>query len=131
MFPAERSRSSRRQTAAEVVTKMVARRRERMVLDSLRDLVRYLGSVREERKAILTVTQGWVLFRPDSSMTQLRVMDRFGNTEPIPGNEPIGVDPLGKLRVEGDARDGIPRPRPSATRIGCISPASTTTITSG
>ena len=88
---------------------MVARRRERMVLDSLRDLVRYLGSVREERKAILTVTQGWVLFRPDSSMTQLRVMDRAGNTEPIPGNEPIGVDPHGKLRVGGEnARDGYP-----------------------
>ena len=42
-------------------------------------------------------------------MTQLRVMDRHGNTEPIPGNEPIGVDPLGKLRVEGEnARDGHP-----------------------
>ena len=31
-------------------------------------------------------------------MTNLRVMDRFGNTEPVPGNEPIGVDPVGKLR---------------------------------
>ena len=31
-------------------------------------------------------------------------MDRFGNTEPVPGNEPIGVDPVGKLRV-GAARD--------------------------
>jgi VWFA-related protein len=106
--PSEADRAAGR-LRPEVVTKMVARRRERMVLDSLRDLVRYLGSVREERKAILTVTQGWVLFRPDSSMTQLRVMDRAGNTEPIPGNEPIGVDPLGKLRVGGEnARDGYP-----------------------
>ena len=62
--PSEADRG--RQTRSEVVDKMIARRRERMVLDSLRDLVRYLGSVREERKAILAVTQGWVLFRPDS-----------------------------------------------------------------
>ena len=107
--PSEADRAAGR-LRAEVVSKMIARRRERMVLDSLRDLVRYLGSVREERKAILTVTQVWVLFRPDSSMTQLRVMDKFGNTEPIPGNEPIGVDPRGgKLRVGGEsARDGVP-----------------------
>ncbi len=106
--PSEADRAAGR-ARAEVVKKMVARRRERMVLDSLRDLVRYLGSVREERKAILTVTQGWVLFRPDSSMTQLRVMDKAGNTEPIPGNEPIGVDPHGKLRVGGEsARDSNP-----------------------
>ena len=55
-------------------------------LDSLRDLVTYLGSVREERKAILAVSDGWLLFKPDSSMTTLR---QIGNTtEPIPGNEP-------------------------------------------
>ena len=106
--PSEADRAAGR-LRPEVVSKMIARRRERMVLDSLRDLVRYLGSVREERKAILTVTQGWVLFRPDSSMNQLRVMDSSGNTEPIPGNEPIGVDPHGKLRVGGrSARDSDP-----------------------
>jgi VWFA-related protein len=106
--PSEADRAAGR-LRAEIVSKMIARRRERMVLDSLRDLVRYLGSVREERKAILTVTQGWLLFRPDSSMNQLRVMDKRGNTEPIPGNEPIGVDPHGKLRVGGEsARDNVP-----------------------
>ena len=55
---------------------MIARRRERMTLDALRDLVRYLGSVREERKAILAVSDGWLLYRPDSSITELRVMSR-------------------------------------------------------
>jgi len=106
--PGEADRAAGR-LRADVVSKMIARRRERMVLDSLRDLVRYLGTLREERKAILTVSQGWVLFRPDSSMTQLRVMDRFGNTEAVPGNEPIGVDPHGKLRVGGEsAREQAP-----------------------
>jgi VWFA-related protein len=108
-FPPTTAEAAAGKRRADVVGKMIARRRERMVLDSLRDLVRYLGTVREERKAILTVTQGWVLFKPDSSMTQLRVMDQFGNTEPIPGNEPIGVDPHGKLRVGGEnTRDSNP-----------------------
>jgi VWFA-related protein len=97
------------QPRSTVAGEMIRRRRERATLDSLRDLVRYLGSVREERKAILTVTQGWVLYRPDPSMTQLRVMDRYGNTEPVPGNEPVGVDQFGKLRVgAGRDRDGNP-----------------------
>ena len=98
------------QTRSEVAKKLIARRRERMVLDSLRDLVRYLGSVREERKAILAVSNGWMLFKPDNTITDLRVMSAMtGQREPVPGNEPIGVDPFGKLRVgAGRDREGNP-----------------------
>ena len=98
------------ETRSEVAKKLIARRRERMVLDSLRDLVRYLGSVREERKAILAVSNGWVLYKPDSSITELRVMSQMtGQREPVPGNEPIGVDPFGKLGVgAGRDREGNP-----------------------
>jgi VWFA-related protein len=88
-------------TRSVVAQKLIARRRERMALDSLRDLVRYLGSVREERKAIIAVTPGWVLYKPDSSIETLRVMSSFGDTEPVPGNEPVGVGRGGKLRVGG------------------------------
>jgi len=85
-----------------VVGKMVRRRRERMVLDALRDLVTYLGGVREERKAILTISDGWVLYRPDTSMMKLKIVDPIsGTTEPVPGQEPVGVDEYGKLRVGG------------------------------
>ena len=87
-----------------VVLNMIARRRERIVLDALRDLVTYLGGLREERKAILTVSDGWVLYGPDASITRPRVVDReTGETEPVPGREPVGVDQFGKLRV-GAAR---------------------------
>jgi VWFA-related protein len=103
-FPPTDAEVAAGQVRAAVVKKMIARRRERMVLDSLRDLMRYLGSVREERKAILTVTEGWLLYRPDQSITELRTMTMTGTKEPIPGNEPVGVDPFGKLRV-GAARD--------------------------
>jgi VWFA-related protein len=92
-----------------VARQMIARRRERLTLDSMRDLVNYLGSVREERKAILAVSDGWLLYRPDSTMTELRVMDKYGNREPVPGNEPIGVGRGGKLGVGADRdRDGAP-----------------------
>jgi VWFA-related protein len=94
----------------QVVAQMVARRRERMVLDALHDLVTYLGSVREERKAILAVTDGWILFRPDASIQTLRVVNPVtGQTEPGPGLEPVGVDEHGKLRVGGSrSRDMDP-----------------------
>ena len=106
-FPPTKEEIASGETRSLVAKKMVQRRRERLSLDSLRDLVTYLGSVREERKAILAVSDGWLLFKPDSSMTQLRQMGR--DTEPIPGNEPIGVGPGGKLGVGGNnKREGVP-----------------------
>ncbi len=84
-----------------LVAQMVQRRRERIVLDALRDLVVYTGGVREERKAVLTISEGWALYRPDRSLTNLRAIDASGQTEPVPGREPIGVDDQGKLRVGG------------------------------
>jgi len=87
-----------------VVPQLIARRRERMVLDSLRDLVTYLGGVREERKAIVTVTTGWVLYKPDNSITVLRQDSVTGDYEPVPGTPPIGVDEFGKLRVNPPKR---------------------------
>jgi VWFA-related protein len=86
-----------------VVQQMVNRRRERAALSALQDLVTYLGGVREERKAILAVTEGWVLYRPDRSLTELR------GTEPVPGKDPVGIDEHGKLRVGAtQSRDANP-----------------------
>jgi VWFA-related protein len=81
---------------AGVVAQMIERRRERAALDSLNELVLYLRNIREERKAILTVTEGWLLFRPDPSLTTLRT-SLLGETEPIPGPDPIGVGPDGRI----------------------------------
>ena len=50
------------------VEEMKARRREKLTLDALEDLIVHLGGVREERKAVLTVTEGWVLYQPDRSL---------------------------------------------------------------
>jgi VWFA-related protein len=104
-FPATDVEMAAGKTRSSLTKQLIERRRERMVLDALRDLVRYLGTVREERKAILAISNGWALFRPDPSINRLRVTSALtGATEPVPGNEPIGVDPVGKLRV-GAGRD--------------------------
>jgi VWFA-related protein len=80
---------------------MVARRRERATLDSLTELVHYLRDLREERKAIVTVTEGWLLFRPNTGLTNL------SNSERIPGVDPISVGPDGRLTKKTN-REGTP-----------------------
>ena len=82
---------------SKLATKMIARKRERATFEALQDLVFYLQAIREERKAIITVTEGWVRFRPDHEMMRLRENRATGYQEPIPGPERIGVDRNGKL----------------------------------
>jgi VWFA-related protein len=55
-------------TTSSIALEMIERRREKNTLDALVDLVRHLHGIREERKAILLVSEGWRLFRPDPSM---------------------------------------------------------------
>ena len=47
---------------------MKARRREKLTLDALDGVVTDLGSLRDERKAILMVSDGWVLFRENQEL---------------------------------------------------------------
>lgn len=76
---------------------LINRRRERLVLDSLQDLIRHMGAVREGRTAVITVTDGWVLYRPNNQLSQLR-QGSDGSQDPIPGGPPpVGVGPGGGL----------------------------------
>jgi hypothetical protein len=109
-------------SVSDLAKVLTVRRREVLSLEALRDLVLYLRDVREERKAILVVTEGWVLFRPDEQITRLReectcprgparrdLQDCRGCTpwptsdnpwkEPVPGLDPVGVGPDGRLRM--------------------------------
>lgn len=77
---------------------MIERRRERMVLDSLQDLIRHMGAIREGRTAVITVSDGWKLFQPDPSMTRLRTDSEGRQADPVPGQPPpVGVGPGGGL----------------------------------
>ena len=96
------------QTSA-LAQRMIDRRRERMVLEAFEDLIGYLGGIREERKAIITITEGWQLLDRDPSLLGLRKDPVTGATEPVPGVNPIGVGPTGKLTHE-DHRSRIGDP---------------------
>jgi VWFA-related protein len=70
-----------------VAEEMIDRRHEKLVLDALQDLVRYLRAVREERKAILAITNGWLLFRPNLNLARKLVCHG------VPSGPEIGIDP--------------------------------------
>jgi VWFA-related protein len=71
-----------------IAEEMIQRRREKMTLDALEELVKHLGGIREERKAILLVSEGWLLFRPNRSLAEM------GGTPQRPG---VYVGPDGRL----------------------------------
>jgi len=91
-FPVERY--------GDLAAKMIARKRERTTLEALEDAVRFLRSVREERKAIVTISEGWVLFREDPEM-----MRQSQNQRPI-GQEKVTVGRGGTLTTK-DERNSV------------------------
>lgn len=70
-----------------IAAEMIDRRHEKLALDALEDLVRYLRTVREERKAILAITNGWLLFRPNQGLA------RKLNCHGVPTGPPVAIDP--------------------------------------
>ncbi len=89
---------------SELAGKLIMRKRERATLEALQDLVRHLRTIREERKAILTVTEGWILVGEDPSLMKLRKDPLTQWEEPVPGVDPIGVGPNGKLTTKDPRR---------------------------
>ena len=90
-----------------LATALIVRRRQRLVLDSLRDLIRHMGAIREGRTAVLAVSNGWVLFTPDPSLTTPRTNDSGKRADPPPGTlPPVGVGPGGTLTNRLPSRDG-------------------------
>ena len=80
-----------------IAGRMIARRREKLTLDALWDLVTYLDTVREERKAVLTISEGWRLYGRDPTLDPTKPRG--------PGN--VQVDPSGRLRA-GDMPMSVP-----------------------
>ena len=94
--------------SSPLAAELIRRKRERATLEALEDLVRYLRTVREERKAILTVTEGWLLYGENPSLLRLRTDPLTGQTEAVPGVDPVGVGLNGKLttRQERNMSEG-------------------------
>ena len=90
--------------APQIAEEMIERRRELVVLDALQDVVRHLRSVREERKAILTISAGWRLFRRNENL--LRPTRPGPRGRPPTGLPPVGVDPrTGGVTTDARALD--------------------------
>jgi VWFA-related protein len=53
-------------TISSTAREMIQRRRERVTIDALQSLVVHLGGIREERKAVLAVSEGWILYQRTS-----------------------------------------------------------------
>lgn len=85
-----------------IASEMVRRRREKRTLDALQDLVRYLRGVREERKAILVVTDGWLLYGRNDQLARPIGCD-------VPTGPPVVVDPgTGKLTTKDTTPGNVP-----------------------
>jgi VWFA-related protein len=77
-----------------IAQEMILRRREKLTIDALEDLAIFLRGVREERKAVITITDGWRLYTPDRNL--VRPID---NGAPPTGT--VNVDPRnGKLTTK-------------------------------
>jgi VWFA-related protein len=82
----------------DVREELLLRKRERATMEALDALVGWLRDERDERKAIVTLSEGWLLYKPNPDLTRPRIIGP-NQTEPIPGPEPIGVGPDGRLRL--------------------------------
>jgi VWFA-related protein len=95
---------------SRVAAEMTVRRRERMVLDSLHDLTRYMEAMRDGRTAVVTVSGGWVLYKPDPTMTPPRANPDGSNADPLPGTPPpLGVGRGGVLTERPNAVEDVDR----------------------
>jgi VWFA-related protein len=95
--PTPRELASGGPSVSHLATEMTLRRREKMVLDSLYDLAHYMETIRDGRTAVVTVSDGWVLYRPDPSLSAPR-MNGGSSVDPMPGTPPpVGVGGGGTL----------------------------------
>ena len=87
-------------TYAGVAAEMIARRREKRVIDALEDLTVYLRGLREERKAVLAISDGWLLFRENRNLARIGVCD------PPPNMGPVGIGPDGRITTDTQQAQG-------------------------
>lgn len=95
--------------SSPVALEMIDRKREKQALDALGDLVRHLNGLREERKAIIAITTGWQLFKPNLQLA--RPLDGRG----VPGAPQARVGRRGTLTTTDD------RDRTGASEYECDS----------
>ncbi len=90
---------------AGVFEEMVLRRREGLTLDAAHRLVRRLGELREERKAVVLVSEGWALYRQNMQLARpLPMVPNKGCPVTIPEGRGVYVGSDGKPHMGSDPR---------------------------
>jgi VWFA-related protein len=94
----------------QVADEMLDRRREKLTLDALSDLVIHLRGLRDERKAVLAITTGWPLYRENQNLARplYQPGDVTRGAPQMPGPPPIVIGPGGKLGLGDDPRSATP-----------------------
>ncbi len=88
-----------------ILLEMVQRHREMATLQLLGRLVRRLGELREERKAMLLVSEGWARYRPNPQLARpLPRVSARGCPAEAPKGKDIYVGTDGKLHAGTDPR---------------------------
>ena len=83
---------------AGIAREMIRRRRAAQTLNAIEDLIIHLEGVREERKFVFLVSEGWLLSGPNQQLA--RTMTAPDGSPRIPGPPAIGTDPSGRLRMD-------------------------------
>ncbi len=66
-----------------VAKEMIERRREQKTLRALDDLIAHLGALRDERKFVVLLTEGWVLFRQNDQLAAILEPDSVPSLPPV------------------------------------------------
>lgn len=82
--------------------KMRDRRREKLTLDALEDLIVHLNGVREGRKAVITVTEGWRIFEPDRKLAEIEPQNAQSPADVL-GRPPV-ARPSDRYMTDGATR---------------------------
>lgn len=83
-----------------IAEEMILRRREKRTVDALIDLAAHLRGVREERKAVLAFTAGWIRYKPNERLAR-KISDRCGGR--IPQAPGVFIGRGGRLSTRDDS----------------------------
>ena len=96
---------------------MIARRRELRTLDALDGLIQHLRGLREERKAVITITDGWPLYEPDRNLAK-PLIDPKTDSLITGGQTQVPVPKIGRDPKTGRIAPRDPAPGTMITNDG-------------
>jgi VWFA-related protein len=89
-----------------IFEEMVLRQHEMKTLQAIDDTVTRLGMLREGRKAVVLISEGWPMYRPDQRLARaLPAVSKQGCPADAPQLPGVFVGPGGKLQTGSDPRN--------------------------